>query len=115
MRMCQWDTLQNQIGEGMRHLIGWVGSLVLSSLVVGCAGGGPAPSPTQRMVTWTWTPGTCVEAFHLYEVVNGQQRKVITTQAARYQQRMVVRKSTWIVSGMCADGSEAFSVPTTLP
>ena len=112
--MHQWAILQNQIGEYMRQWQIW-SCAILSSLVVGCAGGGPAPSPTQRMVTWTWTPGTCVEAFHLYEVVNGQQRKMITTQAARYQQRMVVRKSTWIVSGMCADGSEAFSVPTTLP
>ena len=112
--MCQWDTSQNQIGEGMRHLIGWVGSLVLSSLVVGCAGGGPAPSPTQRLIVWTWQPGTCTEAFHLYEVVNGQSKRVTTTVVPRYQQRMVVRKSEWVVSGICADGSEAVSVPAQL-
>lgn len=92
--------------------IGWV---VLFSLVVGCAGGGPAPSPTPRLVTWTWEPGSCAESFRLYEVVNGQQRRLATTTTPRYQQHMLVRKSEWVVSGMCADGSEASSTPTTMP
>ena len=97
----------------MRYWQVWSCAL-LSSLVVGCVGGGPTPSPTQRLVVWTWEPGTCADAFHLYEVVNGQPRKVITTATPRYQQRMVVRKSEWVVSGQCADGSEAVSVPAQL-
>lgn len=93
----------------MRHLL--LSCALLSSLVVGCAGGGPAPSPTPRVVVWTWQPGTCTEAFHLYEVVNGQPKRLTTTVTPRYQQRMVVRKSEWVVSGVCTDGSEAVSQP----
>ena len=111
--MHQWAILQNQIGEYMRQWQIW-SCAILSSLVVGCAGGGTAPSPTQRLIVWTWEPGSCADAFHLYEVVNGQSRRLTTTVTPRYQQRMVVRKSEWIVGGVCADGTEAVSVPAQL-
>ena len=79
-------------------------------MIAGCVGsGGPTPSPIVKVVTWTWAPGTCAETFHLYEVVDGQRRRLTSTVIPSYQQRMVVRKSEWVVSGMCADGNEAVS------
>lgn len=83
--------------------------------VANCAGGGPTPIPTPTpvldTVTWEWQPGTCNDRFRLYRL-NGQNKRtlVIDTQATGYRAQMKMETSTWVVSGVCAEG-EFFSDP----
>jgi len=86
-------------------------------IAAGCSGGPsqpPLPPVLERTVIWTWEPGDCTTAYRLFEVIDAQHRLVVEVTTPTYTTRMVPRRSVWIVSGVCDDGSQYFSEPALM-